>query len=266
MVEGSIPAKIGWDANVGFWYDNNHDYGSWNKYKASIIPSLDSSSEFHPEYTSGDGMAIDSFYSSTAFHADQDKVKTVLIYADSHFAYVCPGLRKTTLSQNNQTRYYYNAKYEVASTSKYSGTLSSSFSVPMAKVVVGSGTNLGAHRWIKKADFSNIFRGGDVDESSIVYVDRSSSNDISSFAYAESDYARFTGYWEVASTYDRSDSVATKGSLDKSRIQNQVWYPIFKPFAAVVFHLLCTDDFFVSNPGSKRILKFVENRYPNQDD
>ena len=107
-------------------------------------------------------------------------------------------------------------------------------------------------------DFTNC-----KDECFPVYLDRNNNLDINGFAKAYGEYARFTGYWEVKQwrEYGSKDVTVVKDRLGHTLTGNQVWYPIFKPWAAANFTLICNEGEKSRTPVPYFLKGLLEKKY-----
>ena len=186
----------------------------------------------------------DNFVGVARTSANLPKVKTVIMYVDTFLALVCPTSSKQAINQSVQNQYLSSVRYKVPTSSKDWNLLEdtsfqlNSMYVPDVRLLRPNEAdpedpdpsvdpaeqpawvnNLQpyapeGHEWVSLLDISNYTNCRN--ECFIAYVDGTSSR-IGEFANAESEYARFTGYWQVGSHLEYNSNqkdIIAKDTLD----------------------------------------------------
>ena len=114
-----IPEVMGW--SCGHMSGLSHPSG-WANMSMSFPTMFDAKGEYF-NYAEGmtdpENCTTDNFICYDDYGADDEKVKSILIYVDSHFAWVCPSSYKSNITgKSSQDTFLSSAKYKLETTSK----------------------------------------------------------------------------------------------------------------------------------------------------
>ena len=220
----------------------------------------------------GDAQRME--YTSSTKKERDNPIDNVTIYVDSYFVVGLPYQRMQEFNQQEKTQYQASRTFSVYTTSKSNGNLSTMEIASSDILFMGEWAhhdeNLKKHMW-----FYDIMQFGRLvimpsrtteqdikNDCPIMYIDlsRDGSKEMYHVAfYSCKDYARETHYYNVITDNDHVFKETSK--LSRLPIGNQVWYPIYKPWAECDLWVVVTDENPFPETPEPMLKSILDSRY-----